>query len=257
MPITCPKCGTSNVDGATFCASCGAPLTAAPPMGTPPPYSYASPTPGPKANYTFAGAISSAIALVRNPIGFMMTNRDTPATRNQILINYVAVLAAITFIGTLIGDLILYGVVLGYFGVAGLAVGGAFVGAIISYIFYVAAVFIVGVVIKSLASNFRSQPNDINALKLSSYVFTPFFLASIAYIIPYVGGFIAFLGLLYGLYILYKGLPIMVSTPQDQVLIFTIVIVVVAIVIFAIIGVIIGLVVAGIIGAALGFGYFL
>jgi hypothetical protein len=185
-----------------------------------------------------------------------MVNRDTPATRNQILINYVGVLAAITFIATLIGDIIVYSV-LGIYGYGGLAIAGAFVGAILAYILYVIGVFVVGIIIKSLASNFRSQPNDINALKLSSYMFTPFFLASIAYIIPIVGGFIAFLGLLYGLYILYKGLPIMMATPQDQQLTYTIVTVIVSIVVFVIIGVIVGIIAAVIVGAAIGFGYIL
>src|SRR5579862_1135470 len=139
MTIQCPKCGTNNVDGAVFCASCGTALTSAPPGGTPPPYSTPPPsyTPGPKSSYTMAGAFSDAIALLKNPVGFMTANRDTPATRNQILVNYVAPLAAITFIATLIGHVIFFG----YLG--GLALAGAFVAAILSFIFYIAEVYIV------------------------------------------------------------------------------------------------------------------
>lgn len=187
-----------------------------------------------RASYTISGAINSAIALLRNPVAFMTANRDTPVTTRDILVNYVAVLAAITFVATLVGDLLAVGV----YGYGGFFVARAFVAAVVNYIFYVAAVFIVGLIIRELAQNFRSQRNEMNAMKLSSYIFTPFFIASIFYIIPFrnIGAIFAFLGLLYGLYILYKGLSIMISTPQDQVLIFEIVIVVVSFVIFAIIG---------------------
>jgi len=54
------------------------------------------------------GAINSAIALVRNPVNYITSNKDTPATVNGIMLNYVAVLAAIPFFATLIGDLWYY-----------------------------------------------------------------------------------------------------------------------------------------------------
>ncbi len=194
-----------------------------------------------------AGAVGDAIALLRDPVGFMTANRDTPATRNQILINYVGVLAAIAFVATLIGDSIYYGF---YFG--GFAIGYVFLEAIIGLILEVGGVFVVGLVIKMLAPNFKSMSSDVNAMKLSSYLYTPFFIASILRIIPIplLGDILSFLGLLYGLYILYKGLPILVATPQDQVLTFEIVIVVVAIVIFVIIGAILGAILAVAVGAA-------
>jgi Yip1 domain len=184
-------------------------------------------------------AFNSAIALVQNPVAFMTANRDTQPTTRDIMINYVVPLAAITFVGTLIGELLIAAIF--GFGAAGFAL--AFVGAVVAFVLYVAAVYIVGIIIRMLAPNFKSQPSEINSLKLASYSFTPFFLASILYIIPYrsIGDLFAFLGLLYGLYILYKGLPIMVGTPQDQVLVYEIVIVVVSIVIFAVIAVIVGI----------------
>jgi zinc-ribbon domain/Yip1 domain len=240
LPIICPKCGTSNVDGAAFCASCGTTLT--PAAGTPPmaasqgPYAPSpSVSPSQKASYTIRGAFDSAIALVRNPVGFMTTNRDTPTTRNQILINYIAVLAAITFVGIFLGDSLYYGFFFGLIGLGGYAIEYGFVDALIAYILYVGAAFVIGIVIKSLATNFKSMSNEINAMKLSSYAFTPFYLASITFIIPFIGYFISFLGILYGLYILYKGLPILLATPQDQLLTFEIVMIVAFAVVFGIV----------------------
>lgn len=48
--MTCPNCGTSNLDNATLCINCGRPLSAAPPAPSqsytpPPPSSYTPPPP--------------------------------------------------------------------------------------------------------------------------------------------------------------------------------------------------------------------
>ncbi len=76
---------------------------------TPPPASQSSGGAGSSGFGGFiVGAINSAIALVRNPVNYITSNKDTPATVNGIMLNYVAVLAAIPFFATLIGDLWYY-----------------------------------------------------------------------------------------------------------------------------------------------------
>jgi hypothetical protein len=254
MPV-CPKCGTNVVDSAAqFCPSCGATLPQATPSGgtsTPPPAS-PSPTPssGGASSFSPMGAFRSAIDLVKNPIGFMNANKDSPATVQDIMIKYVAILAAIPFVATLIGNLWFYGIFGGIF--ARVFVGYAFVEAILGYIFNLISVFVVGYVIKMLAPSFNSTPDQVKALKLASYIYTPYFLLSIFNIIPLLG-IIAVLGLLYGLYILYKGLPIMVSTPQDKVIVYLIVTLVVTFVVLAIFGAITGAIVLAAFAVSAGF----
>ncbi len=195
-------------------------------------------------------AFNSAIALVRNPVGFMMANKDSPATVRSIMVNYVAILAVIPFIATLIGDLWWYGLGLGIF-FSGF-VGFAIVSAILSYIFAVISVYVVGFVIKLLAPSFNSSIDQVKALKLAAYLYTPYFLISILDIIPFIS-VITVLGVLYGLYILYKGLPILLGTPADKVLVYLIVIVVATFIVYAIVGVIIAAVAAAFFFAGLGF----
>ena len=96
-----------------------------------------------------------------------------------------------------------------------------------------------GFVIWKLAPSFGTTTNQVRATRMAAYAFTPAFLAGILYIIPPIG-FLVFLGTLYGLYILYLGLPILSNTPKDKVLTYVIVTVVAVIVIYAIIAVIIG-----------------
>lgn len=151
------------------------------------------------------------------------------------MINYVAVLAAIPFIATLIGDLWYYA----FFGFGGFALAAA----ILTYILDIAGVFVIGFIIWKLAPNFGSRTTQSRATLMAAFVYTPVFLISILNIIPFIG-VITFLGLLYGLYILYIGLPILVNTPADKVLTYVIAIVVVSIIVYAVIGAIIGAVAA-------------
>ena len=61
--MTCPKCGAQNMDGVTFCGSCGAQMTSFAPPPTPvePPASvnYNQPQPYQQQPYTSAGAYAS------------------------------------------------------------------------------------------------------------------------------------------------------------------------------------------------------
>ena len=106
----CPKCGAPNKDDATFCSSCGynlkAPSASTPgPSYTPAPEFALGAIPGGPATFTMATAFTNGINLIKNPAAFMRQNKDNAVPVNSLMINYVAVLAAIPFIATLLGDL--------------------------------------------------------------------------------------------------------------------------------------------------------
>lgn len=216
--LFCPNCGAKNDDDAMFCRSCGGRLVevAAPTLGSTLP-------PSGSIKDIVMNAFREAIALVRNPVGYMNQNKNQVVTTRWLLVNYVAILAAITFVGTLIGDLITF------------SAHGRYVyaipGAILGYVLDVVGFVIVGMVIWKLASSFSTKTDQDTAMRLAAYSYTPVFLASIFYAIPAVGGILVFLALLYGLYILYRGMPILLSTPLDKVLSYVIVTIVVVLVI--------------------------
>jgi Yip1 domain len=197
---------------------------------TTPPAPNAQPATGPSSTggSFIMNAINTGIALVKNPVAFMESHKDTPMTENEIMVNYIAVLAAIPLVATLIGDLWYYR-----------NVGFSFSDAILLYIFDIAAVYILGIVIRSLAKSFSSSPDPVRALKLAAYAYTPAFLIAVIFIIPPLA-IIGFLGLLYGLYILYLGLPIMMGTPKDKVIPYLIVTIVAVFVIYFIFALIVG-----------------
>jgi hypothetical protein len=175
------------------------------------------------------GAINNAIALVKDPVGYMTRNKNFTTSVNSLMINYVAIIALIPLIARLIGDLAFYRSGLGY------AIGGA----ILSYILDLVAVFIIGYIIWKLAPSFQTSIDQPKSTVLAAYVYTPVFLIGILSIIPALG-ILSILGVLYGIYILYRGIPILLNTPPDKVIVYTITILVAALVVSVIISAIIG-----------------
>jgi hypothetical protein len=184
--------------------------------------------------------LNNAIALVRNPVGYMTQNNDQTVPLNSLMINYVAILALIPLVGRLIGDLVFYSA-------ARDVVGYAIAGAIVSYVLDLISVFVIGIVIWKLAPSFKTSTNQAKATMLAAFVYTPVFLIGILNIVPFLG-YLAILGLLYGLYILYRGLPILLNTPADKTVVYVVAIFVVSIIILGVISLIIG----GLDAAALG-----
>ena len=197
------------------------------------------------------GTINSAIALVRNPVSYITTNKDAPATTRGIMVNYVAVLAAIPFIATLIGDLWYYNLFIP-FGFVGSYVAFAFVSAFMTYVLDIIGVYIIGLVIGMLAPSFNSSNDQIKSLKLAAFNFTPVFLIGVLDIVPLLG-VLTILGVLYGLYILYLGLPIMLGTPRERVVTYVVAVIIATFVIYLIIAAIIGVVTAAAFHVGAGF----
>jgi len=152
--------------------------------------------------------VHQAKNLIINPKGTMFKLKDEQFTMKDIII-YLAIVAAPTFLGMLIG----YGFF--WWGGAGQLLGYAFAMAVITYILSIVGVIVFGFLLNALAGNFKSKQNKMQALKLVSYAATPWLLLGIVNIYPVIG-LIALLGGIYGLYILYLGIPIFMETPKEQ-----------------------------------------
>ncbi|MBF6602831.1 MAG: YIP1 family protein [Sphingorhabdus sp.] len=100
--------------------------------------------------------------------------------------------------------------------------------AVISYIVTLVAVFLLALVIDFLAPKFEGTSNRTNAFKLAAYSATAGWVAGIFQLIPGLG-MLAILGV-YGLYLLYVGLPVMMKSPEDKSVVYTVVIVAIGVV---------------------------
>jgi hypothetical protein len=228
--LFCPKCGAANTDDATFCASCGSSLKAdsastPSPVGSP---SQGSTPMSAPTMMSISRVFNDAIALVKDPKGFMTARADGAPPVMETITKYVAILALIPLVFTLIGDAIFYR-----------GIGFAVVAAILTYIFAVISVAVVGFIMWKLAPNFSSVADQNKATKLVSYIYTPVFLIAVLDIIPGLG-VLSLVGLLYGLYIMYIGLPIVLKTPTDKVIGYVVVTLVVTFIVYFIFSVIAG-----------------
>ena len=157
--------------------------------------------------------VNQAKDLIFNPQGTMKKLKDEKVELKDIIF-YLAVVAFPLLLGNLLG----YGIIWG----GGSYIGWGFAIAIISYIGAIVGVVIFGFILNMLAPSFKTKQNQMQAFKLVSYAATHWLLLGIINIFP-AAGIIAFLGLLYGLYILYLGIPILMGTPKEQQMIFFII----------------------------------
>ena len=152
--------------------------------------------------------VNQAKDLVFNPKGAMEKLKDEKVETKDIVI-YLAIVGIPTFLGVLLG----YGFF--WWGGFGGLIGYAFALAIITYILSIIGIVVFGFILNALAKNFKTKENKMQAMKLVSYAATPWLLLGILNIFPGFG-FISLVGGLYGLYILYLGIPILMGTPKEQ-----------------------------------------
>ncbi len=79
----------------------------------------------------------------------------------------------------------------------------------------VSGVWLTAKVIYYSSPHFNSITDEIRSYQLAAYSYTPFFAAGVAYIFPFLSLFV-FLGGLYGVRLLSKGLPLLMETPADR-----------------------------------------
>jgi len=143
--------------------------------------------------------------------------------------NYVAILALIPVVCGFIGTSIV-GVSMPAVGTVRMPIFSGLFQAVLTYVLAFVLVYLVALIIDFLAPSFDGQKNSANALKLAVYSFTPTWLAGIFKIVPGLS-FLWILGL-YGIYLLWVGLPILMKSPREKTLIYTIAVVVCAIIIY-------------------------
>lgn len=118
---------------------------------------------------------------------------------------------------------------------------GLFLGLLV-YALTLASVYVSALIIDWLAPKFASRPGLIQALKLVAYSMTPLWVAGVFQLIPWLGWLLGLVAGLYGIYLFYLGLPILMKTPSDKVIPYMAVAAVVAIVLYFVVGAIVTMV---------------
>ena len=162
--------------------------------------------------------------------------KNEQTTTADLFTKYAMILALIPVIATFIGQS-LVGVSLGPFGSYKLPVTNGLIYAVVYYALSLAGVYLIAFIIDALAPSFGSTKNMDASLKVSVYSNTAVWIAGIFGIIPLLG-ILGILGL-YSLYLMYLGLKIVKDTPQDKLVGYLVVVIIIAIVVYFVIGLIV------------------
>ena len=196
----------------------------------------------------FAKLIARVQAILLSPKTEWPVIAAEPETVANLYKNYIMVLAAIPAVfGFIKGSLIGYSM----FGVTirtGM-VSGIF-GMLVTYALTLGIVYVLALIINALAPNFGGEKNSIQALKVAAYTYTASWVASVATIIPVIGWLVVLAGAIYGIYLLYLGLPHTMRNPPEKSAVYTVVIIIIGFVLSLIIGAIVGGITAAGTGAA-------
>jgi|GEM_PF-678137 len=129
---------------------------------------------------------------------------ETPA---DLYKRYVLILAAIPALARFLrGSLIGYADQ--YYGATHMAISAGLSGIVVEYALTLGSVYVLALVIDNAAPWFGAQRDGMQALKLSAYSSTATWVASAGILLPRALSFLIVLaGAIYGVYLLYTGLP--------------------------------------------------
>ncbi len=111
------------------------------------------------------------------------------------------------------------------------------VHACLYYVLSLAGVFALASLVFALAPSFRSRKDFDLAASLAVFSVIPAWLGEVLILLPYIGFIWVFVAL-WGLVLLYLGLPVVMETPRDQLLMYFIVIMISGFVIIPLVSII-------------------
>jgi hypothetical protein len=170
--------------------------------------------------------VDRAKNLVTQPASEWAVIAGETHTMQDLYTRYVMVLAAIPAVATFIG--------LSIVGLPGvrIGVGNGLAYAVLHYLLSLAMVYVLAVVIDSLAPKFGGEKSLAQALKVSAFAPTAAWLAGVFNILPALS-ILSLLGL-YSLYLLYTGLAPLMRTPEDKSVPYAVVVIIVTLVLYVI-----------------------
>ncbi len=171
----------------------------------------------------FNAIIQRVIAFVTNPTAEWGKIKNENTSVADLFLKYAIFLAAIQPICMIIGQLIWgYGFT-----------GRYIIFAILLYVLNLVGIYVFGMVLDFLAPNFGSQKDLVKSMKVAVYSSTPAWVGGVFFLIFSIRG-IGFLLALYGLYLLYLGIKLLKETPQDKIVGYLIVSIIVYGILFSI-----------------------
>lgn len=152
---------------------------------------------------------------------------------NAIYTGYVLPFLIVDAIANFVGHAFVWGY--GHYG--DFAMRWGIYNAVLTLVGGTLGVWLTAMVVNALAPSFGSEKNMGRAMQLVAYSYTPAWIGGILMFFPPLG-WVGMLFGFYGIYLIYLGLPHMMKTPTDKVIIYMLVTIGVLLVIYFIVGMI-------------------
>lgn len=189
--------------------------------------------------------VARAKAILLSPKNEWPVIAGEPASVADLYKGYIIPLAAIPAIFGFL-QMSVIGVSVPFAGTMRIGVGAGLTSMVIGYAMALIMVYVMAWIVDALAPTFSGQKSNIQALKVVAYAYTASWVAGIAAIVPGLGFLIALAGAVYGIYLLYLGLPHTMKCPPEKAAGYTAVSIIIAIVL--------GFVTAAVVGGIAGVG---
>jgi hypothetical protein len=224
--MNCPKCNTSVPANARFCGGCGQQIEVAASSQTPAMLgAHATAAAGgatAAASNAWAAAASSAPGLLSRLKNIVLSPKTEwtviapePTTVPQLYVGYVVPLALLAALMGFLRMSVL-GVNLGVGTSFRMPISGGLTYTLTMFVSALFGVFFMGLIISVLAPTFAGTKDQRQALKVAAYSLTPAILSSVLALSPILPTLLQLLAGLYGIYVLYLGLPALMQSPKEK-----------------------------------------
>ncbi len=137
-----------------------------------------------------------------------------PTSIRRLYSGYVAPMAAFAAAMSFI-RMSIVGVTPPWGGTIRTSVASALMASVVTFVLGLIGLLLVGLIINMLAPAFSGGRNPRQALKTAAYALTPAWLGTALTFLP-LGSFLQLVAGLYGIYVLYLGLPVMMGIPRAK-----------------------------------------
>jgi hypothetical protein len=138
-----------------------------------------------------------------------------PTSIAQLYIGYVMPLSALAAILSFV-HMSLIGVSVPFAGAIRTPMASGLMYSIAAFGFGLVGLFLVGLIINALAPTFSGVRDQRQALKVAAYSLTPAWLSAVLALSPILPTLLQLIAGLYGIYVLYLGLPIVMRSPREK-----------------------------------------
>lgn len=194
--------------------------------------------------------VERAKNIVLTPKSEWETVSNEPTTNAALYKGYIVPLSAIGPIAGFIGMSIV-GITLPFVGTYRVPFVSGLSSALVSFVFGLVAIYLLALLINALAPTFGGEKNQMQALKVAAFSYTPAWVASVLLVMPSLGILVVLAGL-YSIYVLYLGLPVLMKAPKEKAVPYTAVVVICAIVLTFVVGAVASAFTGPGLGAAVG-----